>query len=456
MLSRVIALLIGVISIALAIQSALDDARRAQLGCDTTYIYEGYADVALPAHLTTAFPTYGLRRWVDRSPALQEDIAALRRGSDGAPAPAALLFVHGHLGSPHQMRSMASETVREAVRRAKAGTSRLWVEWHAADFGAEPSGFEPRLLERQAAFVAGSVLHLAAGNSGGPLVLVGYSMGGLVVESALAQLAGTQHSADGLDLRRVALVLTLGTPRHHLPTFLPPPRSLERDTGGGDGDENVPQPPAVHILAGPGDLMIPGLSAWATLRHRRSNDTVPAAPAALVQVDMDDVPGVWCTASHKAVVSCNQLVRRTVPLILDAAGGMEPRKVAAAAATRLTTAALAGLPRTAVEARRWGAVEGADAQKEGCETGGQGVLAWQATTRASGLHCWRWTSEACGAAPNCSLFLLMTGIKRGGSLRVVADGAAAVGTGSADLTSLARPLPGMLPGFPSATPEVSK
>ena len=53
-------------------------------------------------------------------------------------------------------------------------------------------------------------------------------MGGLVVESALRKLSFTAPSSQdeddtSFDLRQnLALVLTLGAPRHHLPSFLPP------------------------------------------------------------------------------------------------------------------------------------------------------------------------------------------------------------------------------------------
>jgi hypothetical protein len=45
---------------------------------------------------------------------------------------------------------------------------------------------------------------------------------------------------------------------------------------------------------------------------------LPNNSTATVEVDMDDLPGVWTTTSHKGIVSCNQLVRQTVPMIADA------------------------------------------------------------------------------------------------------------------------------------------
>lgn len=62
-------------------------------------------------------------------------------------------------------------------------------------------------------------------------------------------------------------------------------------------------------------MLVPSLSAWSVhgtqVRQR------------LLQVDMDDIPGVWATATHKGIVSCNQLVRRVVAFLLDGVEAVE-------------------------------------------------------------------------------------------------------------------------------------
>lgn len=59
-----------------------------------------------------------------------------------------ILFIHGHLGSHEQMRSMASETAKEISRRYKSKRKVRWADWYAVDFSEEPSGLEPRLRVR--------------------------------------------------------------------------------------------------------------------------------------------------------------------------------------------------------------------------------------------------------------------------------------------------------------------
>lgn len=59
-----------------------------------------------------------------------------------------VLFVHGHLGSHEQMRSMASETAKEISRRVGQGRAVQWLQWFGVNFDEEPSGLESRLLVR--------------------------------------------------------------------------------------------------------------------------------------------------------------------------------------------------------------------------------------------------------------------------------------------------------------------
>ena len=129
-------------------------------------------------------------------------IAALRASRPPVP----LLFVPGHLGSHQQMRSLASESSRELVRRFSAQSKEpwdLWIEWSAVDFAAEPSAFEPRVLGQQAAFTAAVLRRLweSGGAAAGRMVVVGYSMGGLVVEEALRLLQASGNAPFGKERR---------------------------------------------------------------------------------------------------------------------------------------------------------------------------------------------------------------------------------------------------------------
>ena len=142
--------------------------------CQTTYLWEGYQAAPLPGCLQQAFPTYRLFKFDDRDPRTAQGARAPPRSAGSSPlrpAPAradhpapvfaerrtleqeggrvSVLFVHGHMGSYQQMRSAASESGRELVRRLRAQGARVWLDWFAADFAAEPSALEPALMVRR-------------------------------------------------------------------------------------------------------------------------------------------------------------------------------------------------------------------------------------------------------------------------------------------------------------------
>lgn len=276
----------------LLFQSVSHDVDRAQL-CDTTYInprYERVTGVAFDWDVP-----YSLVRY-------REAPSTWVPAESQRPGRVAVLFIPGHLGSHEQMRSMASETTKEISRRIRKSVDVDGVDWYGADFLEEPSGLEPRLLERQAAYVASCLDHLSS--SYDKIVLLGYSMGGIVADRVLAGLDGDDGSADS-----IGMVITIGSPHFHLPTLMVPNRQNVREHTRILGDIV----PTLRVSSGPGDMLVPSISAWSI--HARGE----VRRANILEVDSENVPGVWATISHKGLVSCNQLVRRIVPLILDGA-----------------------------------------------------------------------------------------------------------------------------------------
>ena len=276
----------------LLFRSISHDIERAQL-CDTTYIhprYERVRQVAFDGDIP-----YSLVRY-------REVPSTWVPAESQRPGRVAVLFVPGHLGSHEQMRSMASETAKEISRRIRKSIDVDGVDWYGADFLEEPSGLEPRLLKRQAAYVASCLDHLSSLYD--KVVLLGYSMGGIVVDRVLAGLDEDERTVDS-----IAMVITIGSPHFHLPTLMVSGWQNGRENKG-PLDDSVP---TLRVFSGPGDMLVPSISAWSI--HARSE----ARQSNILEVDSENVPGVWATVSHKGLVSCNQLVRRIVPLILDGA-----------------------------------------------------------------------------------------------------------------------------------------
>jgi len=169
---------VALIALIAAVHHTLSEVSRTA-ACETTYIYEGYEPVELPQHVASLFPQYRLVRYADRDPALQQgkqkrvrqfqllacslhwiyfilhicinilawDVdVGIRILKSKTLIP--LLFVHGHIGSHQQVRSLASESSRELVRRLQNKDSKwdVWIEWNAVDLASQPSAFEPRIL----------------------------------------------------------------------------------------------------------------------------------------------------------------------------------------------------------------------------------------------------------------------------------------------------------------------
>eukprot|EP00890_Picochlorum_soloecismus_P006089 jgi/Picsp_1/6481/NSC_03827-R1_gpi inositol-deacylase-like len=220
--------------------------------CDTTYINPSYEEVEVPEQVKRRFPRYRLQKYVERDSNWVPHTVVTRAKLGGV---FPVLFVHGHLGSHEQMRSMASETAKEISRRMGGGRDVQWLQ----------------------------------------------CMGGILVDQLLAVPGDS-----------IAFGISLGSPHFHFPQFAmrnilkSQQHENEITRRFNKRSRNVS---SFRIFSGPGDLLVPSLSAWSvhgTLVRQR-----------LLQVDMDDIPGVWATATHKGIVSCNQLVRRVVAFLLD-------------------------------------------------------------------------------------------------------------------------------------------
>ncbi|GAB4824158.1 hypothetical protein N2152v2_011204 [Parachlorella kessleri] len=253
------------------------------------------------------------------------------------------------------------------LRRADADPRlSFWLTWYGVDFAEEMSAFSAELLARQAAFVAACMRHLKAAHladskdSPFHVAVVAYSMGGAVARAALEQL----QQDPGFDPATIMLLVTLGAPNRHFPSFMPPtafhaalarqslapsmtqlkpdsakaanqPHSLSSPDISGTvkhataAIEGQPQAPGTSSASGAADPGMPTLAVTAGPADTMVSELASRAPFGLalagppaqgwVQVSMQDMPGVWTSSSHKGIVSCNQLVRQLVPLLADVA-----------------------------------------------------------------------------------------------------------------------------------------
>ncbi|KAL6769379.1 hypothetical protein ACKKBG_A30765 [Auxenochlorella protothecoides x Auxenochlorella symbiontica] len=266
--------------------------------CETTYLWQAYEEILLPSNVGQQ-RGYRLIRYVDNP----TEEAQGRLGYNGSILHT-VIFVHGHLGTPEQMRSLASQTGRELVKRWRAGGRELPVRWLAPDFGREASALDHSLLVPQSQYLYDCLQYLQPRNpspSGG-VVLVGYSMGVLTAQALLSRMASDQDPL----LPSIRAFLRLAEPgTRAFPALLPSPGTGRLLRGGGPGLGHVP---SLGVVPGKGDGLIP--------------DTLGLNPgsqgAGPPRVLMQDVPGVWTGGSHKSILSCNQLVCRLAGGIVDA------------------------------------------------------------------------------------------------------------------------------------------
>lgn len=209
------------------------------------------------------------------------------------------------------MRSLASETSREQVRQYHSShTTALngYLDWYAVDFGGEPSALTSSLVVQQASFVANILRFLYEKHNttlgDHSMLVMGYSMGGVVVEAALNILQKQQQKPLDVDvLNNIGLVISLAAPSHHVPAYMPPHAYsnliLPSYSSSSTRNSSMIDIPQLNILPGPSDYMVPALAAW----HARSGKSGKD-----VTVDMDDIPGIWCSTHHKVRNSSNLLV----------------------------------------------------------------------------------------------------------------------------------------------------
>lgn len=102
------------------------------------------------------------------------------------------------------------------------------------------------------------------------------------------------------DLGQLVALVALGSP-HHFPAFMPhrhlrtllmPPRLV--NSMAAVSAASVPQ---INVLAGVGDYSLP-------LTHASAATTPALGTKQKLSIGMDDMPGVWTTASHKVHAAC--------------------------------------------------------------------------------------------------------------------------------------------------------
>ncbi|GAX74124.1 hypothetical protein CEUSTIGMA_g1573.t1 [Chlamydomonas eustigma] len=258
-----------------------------------------------------------------------------------------VLFIPGNVGTFKQGNAFGAESARQCDRRKRAGNSNSatipddfipardkahivtpGLDWYLVDFKEELSAFHGEILERQVEYILSCLLHLkllynskgsssnglstAPASYNGGVILVGHSMGGLVARATAS--AAAMHADLGPD--SVLLILTLATP-HAQPPLPSHPSLLRfyRNLSVNQHGAAIDQAPLISISGGFNDSQV---VPYMTVLQ-------PGSSSAGLHTSMESIPGVWASVHHEGIVWCNQLLIKTVAMMMDVAGNISSR-----------------------------------------------------------------------------------------------------------------------------------
>ena len=251
------------------------------------------------------------------------------------------MFISGHGGSPHQVRSLASEAARQ---HAKLRTETSF-DFFAVDFGEEFPGVHATTLIEEAEFVAdciGKILGLYRVYRASKLphpdavILLGHSMGGVVARLLM--------TLPRFNSTTVNTLITFASPH------LSPPVTFERRAAEVYAytnsfwrrEFNLSDHVESYFFSDLPDILFP-VRAAGTLQDKTlvsfiggNRDKMVSAeladlspivpPTHGISVFTNNLPHVWHAADHQSIVWCQRIVRSVVLGLFAIADPSSPQK----------------------------------------------------------------------------------------------------------------------------------
>lgn len=208
------------------------------------------------------------------------------------------VFVHGNAGSYGQVRSVASYSWLQHQAHIKAGGKDPEIDWWSVDFNEDFSAFHAATLEQQSVYLNEVLAYLLTLyphlGQAEDVPILAHSMGGVVARLALLQ---DNHPTPP----RIRTLVTLSTP-HALP-----PAPIEAGLQDIYNLINTPhdrgeQLAIVSLSGGVLDTQLP--SEYALLP--------PALASNALHLYTTDLPTLWSSVDHLAMMWCDQLRRKIV------------------------------------------------------------------------------------------------------------------------------------------------
>ncbi|XP_059047007.1 GPI inositol-deacylase [Achroia grisella] len=256
--------------------------------CLMTYMFEFPQFVAISVPENRIFPQYGLYAYSEGR--LTE--RARKMWFDGVP----VLYLPGNSGSHMQARSLASV----ALRKALDSGNEYHFDYFTISYNEELSALYGGVLQDQTEFASACISRILSlyksnrytKNVPTSVILIGHSMGGLIVKRLLAYPSTLNTTSIG-----ITLAAPLQAPVINFDMAMNDYYKLIDI----EWEQNVNREPEVKqkkfllsFGSGPKDILVP---SWLT----SSNESFISALTSAV-------PGVWVTTDHLSIVWCKQLV----------------------------------------------------------------------------------------------------------------------------------------------------
>ncbi|XP_012268324.2 GPI inositol-deacylase isoform X1 [Athalia rosae] len=255
--------------------------------CQMTYMFEypQYVHIHLEEEIQKQYPQYKLYAYA-------EGFAVGRIQSMrfyGIP----VLFIPGNAGSHHQVRSLASVSLRKSLK----DRTPFHFDFFTVDLNEEYSALYGGVLKGQTKFVAHCIQKILRFYSGkiDSIILIGHSMGGIVAKGVLLE--------PNITISQVNTIIMLATP--HMAALIPDTyiAAIHQKLKHSQSSFNNSGIVTLSIGGGPRDVVV------------NSNQVIDEI--ADLNVLTTQIPSVWKSTDHLAILWCKEFVLVVIRALFD-------------------------------------------------------------------------------------------------------------------------------------------
>ncbi|KAK9500619.1 hypothetical protein O3M35_001854 [Rhynocoris fuscipes] len=259
--------------------------------CNMTYMFEypKLVRVYLPSNVTNLYKKYGLYaygegRYIERVRDMK---------FTGIP----VLFIPGNRGSPKQIRSLASVSLRKSI----GSRTPFHFDFFAVDLNEDYSGIFGGFLQDQTQFVDICIKKILSlyrpESSTKSVILIGHSMGGVIAKGLFLEPEFNKDS--------VKIIITLAAP--HSPALLLDSLLAdyyERINKYWDNNTDIKQNLNLFSIGGgPRDLLV--------------KSSLTSTPHADINVITTSIRDVWVSVDHLCILWCKEFILVIIRALFD-------------------------------------------------------------------------------------------------------------------------------------------